>query len=117
MTHLISLKIILATKQLRKEIKMNPNMLNKLKKMQKQMLEAQEQLESKEFFGKASGVTVIVQGTKQLIDVQIDEALLSDVELLQDAIVMATNDALKQIEKETEETMGQFTGGMGGFGF
>jgi DNA-binding protein YbaB len=30
---------------------------------------------------------------------------------------MATNDALKQIEKETEETMGQFTGGMGGFGF
>lgn len=117
MTHLISHKIILATKQLRKEIKMNPNMLNKLKKMQKQMLEAQEQLESKEFFGKASGVTVIVQGTKQLIDVQIDEALLSDVELLQDAIVMATNDALKQIEKETEETMGQFTGGMGGFGF
>ena len=117
MTHLISLKIILATRQLRKEIKMNPNMLNKLKKMQKQMLEAQEQLESKEFFGKASGVTVIVQGTKQLIDVQIDEALLSDVELLQDAIVMATNDALKQIEKETEETMGQFTGGMGGFGF
>ena len=117
MTHLISLKIILATKQSRKEIKMNPNMLNKLKKMQKQMLEAQEQLESKEFFGKASGVTVIVQGTKQLIDVQIDEALLSDVELLQDAIVMATNDALKQIEKETEETMGQFTGGMGGFGF
>lgn len=117
MTHLISHKIILATKRLRKEIKMNPNMLNKLKKMQKQMLEAQEQLESKEFFGKASGVTVIVQGTKQLIDVQIDEALLSDVELLQDAIVMATNDALKQIEKETEETMGQFTGGMGGFGF
>ena len=117
MTHLISHKIILATRQLRKEIKMNPNMLNKLKKMQKQMLEAQEQLESKEFFGKASGVTVIVQGTKQLIDVQIDEALLSDVELLQDAIVMATNDALKQIEKETEETMGQFTGGIGGFGF
>jgi len=54
---------------------MNPNMLNKLKKMQKQMLEAQEQLESKEFFGKASGVTVIVQGTKQLIDVQIDPEL------------------------------------------
>lgn len=96
---------------------MNPNMLNKLKKMQKQMLEAQEQLESKEFYGKASGVTVVVQGTKQLIDVQISEELLTEVDLLQDAIVIATNDALKQIEKETEDTMGQFTGGMGGLGF
>jgi nucleoid-associated protein EbfC len=92
---------------------MNPNMLNKLKKMQKQMLEAQETLESKEYFGKASGVTVIVQGTKQLLDVSISKELLEDVELLQDAIVIATNDALKQIEKETEQTMGQFAGGMG----
>jgi DNA-binding YbaB/EbfC family protein len=96
---------------------MNPNMLNKLKKMQKQMLEAQEALESKEFFGKASGVTVIMQGTRQLLDVSINKELLEDIELLQDAIVMATNDALKQIEKETEQTMGQFAGGMGGFGF
>ena len=96
---------------------MNPNMLNKLKKMQKQMLEAQEALESKEFFGKASGVTVIMQGTRQLLDVSINKDLLEDVELLQDAIVLATNDALKQIEKETEKTMGQFSGGMGGFGF
>jgi DNA-binding YbaB/EbfC family protein len=96
---------------------MNPNMLNKLKKMQKQMLDAQEQLESKEFYGKASGVTVVVQGTKQLIDVQISKEILAEVELLQDAIVIATNDALKQIEKETEDTMGQFTGGMGGLGF
>lgn len=96
---------------------MNPNMLNKLKKMQKQMLEAQEALESKEFFGKASGVTVIMQGTRQLLDVSINKDLLEDIELLQDAIVLATNDALKQIEKETEKTMGQFSGGMGGFGF
>jgi DNA-binding YbaB/EbfC family protein len=96
---------------------MNPNMMNKLKKIQKQMMEAQEQLEAKEFFGKASGVTVIMQGTRQLLDVQITDALLEDKDLLQDAIVMATNDALKQIEKETEQTMGQFAGGLGGFGF
>lgn len=96
---------------------MNPNMLNKLKKMQKQMLEAQEKLEAKEFFGKASGVTVIMQGTKQMIDIEINSELLEEPELLQDAIVMATNDALKQIEKETEQTLGQFSGGLGGFGF
>ncbi len=96
---------------------MNPNMLNKLKKMQKQIQEAQEQIESSEFTGKASGVTVVVQGTRQVLDVKIDEALLEEVELLQDAILLAVNDALSQIEKTQEETMGQFSGGMGGFGF
>lgn len=96
---------------------MNPNMLNKLKKMQKQMLEAQESLERKEFFGKASGVTVIMQGTRQVIDVQISSEILEDIEVVQDAILLAVNDALKQIDKEQEETMGQFSGGLGGFGF
>lgn len=96
---------------------MNPNMINKLKKMQKQMLEAQEQLERKEYYGKSSGVIVIMQGTRQVIDVQINPELLEEVELLQDSILLAVNDALKQIEKEQEETMGQFSGGLGGFGF
>lgn len=96
---------------------MNPNMLNKLKKIQKQMMEAQEALERKEFFGKSSGVTVIMQGTRQVLDVEINPEILEDIEVLQDSILLAVNDALKQIEKETEETMGQFAGGMGGFGF
>jgi DNA-binding YbaB/EbfC family protein len=96
---------------------MNPNMLNKLKKIQKQMMEAQEALERKEFFGKSSGVVIVMQGTKQVIDVQINPEILEEVELLQDSILLAVNDALKQIEKEQEETMGQFSGGMGGFGF
>lgn len=96
---------------------MNPNMLSKLKKIQKQMLEAQEALERKEFFGKASGVTVIMQGTRQVIDVQINQELLEEVDILRDSILLAVNDALKQIEKEQEQTMGQFSGGLGGFGF
>ena len=96
---------------------MNPGMLNKLKKMQKEMMEAQEALEQKEYFGKASGVTIIMQGTRQVIDVKIDEDILDEVELLQDAILLAVNDALAQIDKTQEETMGQFSGGMGGFGF
>jgi nucleoid-associated protein EbfC len=96
---------------------MNPNMMNKLKKMQKQMMEAQEALERKEYFGKASGITVVMQGTRQVIDVQINPEMLEEVEMLQDAILIAMNDALKQIEKEQESTMGQFSGGLGGFGF
>ena len=92
-------------------------MINKLKKMQKQMMEAQEALERKEYFGKASGITVVMQGTRQVIDVQINPEMLEEVEMLQDAILIAMNDALKQIEKEQESTMGQFSGGLGGFGF
>jgi len=96
---------------------MNPNMLNKLKKIQKQMMEAQEALERKEYFGKSSGVLVVMQGTKQVIDVQINPEMLEELELLQDSILLAVNDAIKQIEKEQEATMGQFSGGMSGFGF
>lgn len=96
---------------------MNPNMIKKLKKMQDEMMREQERLEAKEYFGKASGVMVIMQGTRQVIDVQIDREMLDEVEMLQDAILLAVNDALKQIDDEQKETMSQFTGGMGGFGF
>ena len=72
---------------------MNPGMLNKLKKMQKEMMEAQEAIEQKEYFGKASGVTIIMQGTRQVIDVKINPEMLEEVEMLQDAILLATNDA------------------------
>ena len=96
---------------------MNPAMLRKIKKMQEDMEKAQQELESKEYFGKSSGVLVIMQGTRQVIDVKIDPELIEEVDLLQDSILLAVNDALAQIEKEQQETMGQFTGGMGGFGF
>lgn len=96
---------------------MNPQMIKKIKKMQEDMEKAQRELESKEYFGKASGVTVIMQGTRQVLDVKINDDILEDKELLQDAILLAVNDALAQIEKEQTETMSQFTGGFGGFGF
>jgi len=96
---------------------MNPNMLNRLKKMQREIQDAQEKLELTEFIGKASGVEVVMQGTRQMIDLKINEDLLEDVEMLQDAILVAVNDSLSQIDKKQEETMGQFAGGMGGFGF
>lgn len=96
---------------------MNPGMIKKLKKMQEDMMREQARLESKEYFGKASGITVIMQGTRQVIDVKINEEMLEEIEMLQDAILLAFNDALKQVEDEHQETMGQFTAGMGGFGF
>lgn len=96
---------------------MNPGMIKKIKKMQDDMVKAQEALDSKEYFGKASGVTIIMLGTKQILDVQINDEMLEEKEILQDAILLATNDALRQINEEHEEVMGGFTGGLPGFGF
>lgn len=96
---------------------MNPSMIKKLKRMQDEMAKAQQELERKEYFGKASGVEVIMLGTRQVIDVKIDSEMVEELDLLQDAILLAFNDALKQLEDEQEEVMSEFTGGMGGFGF
>jgi|SRR5690625_1861807 len=96
---------------------MNPSMIRKLKKMQEDMEKAQRELESKEYFGKASGVEVIMLGTRQVIDIKFDVEMAEEPEMLKDALLLAFNDAIAQVEKDQQETMSQFTGGMGGLGF
>ena len=80
------------------------------------MAEAQEELASKEFEGTAGGgmVTIKMSGQKQVLDVIIKEEAVDpdDVEMLQDLVLAATNDALKKVDDETNQTMGQFTKGM-----
>src|SRR5690625_7829960 len=92
------------------------NMMKQMQKMQKKMLKAQDELLEMEFEASVGGgmVTVIADGSKKIIDVQINEEVVDpdDVEMLQDLILTATNDVLKQIEEKTEETMGQFTKGL-----
>ena len=94
----------------------------KLRKIQKQMQEAQARLEETVYEGTAGGgmVKVEVKGSHEVLSVNINpDALESkdDIEMIQDTIVAALNDANKKLEKDAEETMGQFTGGFGGFGF
>lgn len=96
---------------------MNQGMLKKLNKIQDELKEAQQKIDMSEFTGKATGVTVIMQGTRQVLDVQISMELLTDLECLQDSILLATNDCLTQIEKAHEETMGSLSLGIPGFGF
>ncbi len=100
---------------------MNQQAMMKLRKMQKQMQEAQARLEETVYVGNAGGmVKVEVKGSHEVLSVKIDpEALESkdDIEMIEDSIVAALNDANKKLEKDAEETMGQFTGGFGGFGF
>lgn len=91
-------------------------MLKQAQKLQKDMMETQEKINSTEFTGKSSIVTVKMNGKKELLDVKIDMDKIEadDVELLQDMIVVAINDANKQIDKETESKMGAYTKGIPG---
>ena len=92
------------------------NMMKQMQKMQKKMAEAQEELAEKKIEGSAGGgmVTVVVTGNKEVVDVIIKPEAVDpdDVEMLQDLVLAATNDALKKVEEITNSTMGQFTKGM-----
>jgi DNA-binding YbaB/EbfC family protein len=92
------------------------NMMKQMQKMQKKMAEAQEELAEKKIEGSAGGgmVTVVVTGNKEVVDVIIKPEAVDpdDVEMLQDLVLAATNDALKKVEELTNSTMGQFTKGM-----
>jgi len=97
---------------------MNQQQMMRLKKMQKQMMEAQEKLESTVFTGTAGGgvVTVSVKGNHEVVAVTIDkEAAEDDLEMVQDMIALAFNDANKKIEAESQKLLGGFGGGMGLF--
>lgn len=91
-------------------------MMKQMQKMQKKMAEAQEELNEKRLEGIAGGgmVKVVVSGQKELIEVIIDPSVVDpeDVEMLQDLIVVATNDAMTQAEELASSTMGQFTKGL-----
>ncbi|MBE1557044.1 YbaB/EbfC family nucleoid-associated protein [Sporosarcina limicola] len=91
-------------------------MMKQMQKMQKQMAEAQEELGEKRLEGAAGGgmVKVIVSGDKQVLEVIMDPSVVDpeDVEMLQDLIVIATNEAMARAEELTNSTMGQFTKGL-----
>ncbi|GIO28187.1 YbaB/EbfC family nucleoid-associated protein [Ornithinibacillus bavariensis] len=92
------------------------NMMKQMQKMQKKMMQAQDELFEMEFEASAGGgmVTVKANGKKEITDVVIKEEVVDpdDIEMLQDLIIAATNDVLKQIDEKTNETMGQFTKGL-----
>ena len=91
-------------------------MMKQMQSMQKKMAEAQEELGEKKIEGTAGGgmVTVVVTGHKEIVEVTIKPEVVDpdDIEMLQDLVLAATNDALKKAEELTNQTMGQFTKGM-----
>ena len=92
-------------------------MINKIKKMQRDMLEAQKKLEASIFTGTAGGGMGKVEATgdKRIVNIEIDSDVLNpeDKDMIQDTIVAAINDVMRKIDEETNDVMGAFTGGMG----
>ena len=91
-------------------------MMKQAQKLQKDMMNAKEEIDNMTFEGKSSLVTVEMKGTKELTKVKIDaEAIESDeIEMLEDMIVVAVNEASKKIDQTTEDKMGKYTKGMPG---
>ncbi|EFM09587.1 conserved hypothetical protein [Paenibacillus curdlanolyticus YK9] len=92
------------------------HMMKQVKKMQEQMLKAQEELGTKTIEGSAGGgvVNVKVNGHKQVLSITIKPEVVDpeDIEMLQDLVITAVNDALAKAEEMANEDMGKYTGGM-----
>lgn len=91
-------------------------MMKQAQKLQKDMMETQKKIDAMTFEGKSSLVTITMNGKKELLSVNIEADSLDkeDVEMLQDMIMVAMNDAMKQVDKVVEEKMGAYTKGMPG---
>lgn len=92
------------------------NMMKQMQKMQKKMEEMQRQLEETELEASAGGGTVTckVNGKKEVLNITIDESVVDpeDIEMLQDLVIAAVNEALRKVDEMMESEMRKLTGGM-----
>ena len=91
-------------------------MMRQAQQLQQKMLKTQEEINNTEFEGKSSMVNVVMTGDKKLKSVKIEAESMDkdDIEALEDMMIIAINDALNKINKETEEKMGAYTKGIPG---
>ena len=86
--------------------------------MQKQMEEQAKELEEKEYEATAGGgaVKVKINGKKEIIEVHLEEEIVDpdDIEMLEDAIMAAVNEAIRMQDEDQQAQMGKITGGFGG---
>lgn len=96
------------------------NLMKQAQKMQKQMEDQQKEFEEKIFAASAGGgaVEVTVNGKKEIVTVNLAPEVVDpdDIEMLQDLIIAAANEALRAMDTENQENMSKLTGGLGGFG-
>lgn len=95
---------------------MNMNMIKQAQKMQQDMLKMQEEMEAKEYEATSGGgmVTARVNGKHELVSLTINPEAVDpdDVEMLQDMVVAAVNEAMRKAEAEASQSMAKLTGGL-----
>lgn len=84
---------------------MNPQMLKQIQKIQAEMMERQQRLEETEFTGTSAGVSITLLGSKKVVDCKISADIIQDKEMLEDAICVAFNKAIEQVNSELEEIL------------
>ena len=91
-------------------------MMKQAQKLQKEMMNTKEEVDNKTYTGTSSFVTVNVKGDKTIENIKINQEQLEkeDIEMLEDILTVAINNAMKEIDKETEQKMGKYTQGMPG---
>ena len=92
-------------------------LMQQANQMQNKMKKIQEQLAEMEFEGAASGdaVKVKVNGKNEVLSITVSDGVVSgvdDIEMLQDMIIVATNEALKTAKEHSDKEMNKVTGGM-----
>ena len=92
-----------------------PGNMNNLMKQAQRM---QRQMEENSASAGGGAVTVTVSGKKEVLSVKLSEEVVDpdDIEMLEDLIVAATNEAFRQAEEDSSQMMSQLTGGLGGLG-
>lgn len=92
-------------------------LMKQAQNLQKDMMKTKDEIDKMEFTAESSFVSVKVNGKKEVVKVQIkpDEDFdLSDIEMLEEMIQVAVNEAIKQVDKITEKKMGKYTSAMPG---
>ncbi|PLX80531.1 MAG: YbaB/EbfC family nucleoid-associated protein [Desulfuromonas sp.] len=92
------------------------NIMKQAQQMQQKMARLQEELAEKTVEASSGGgiVTAVVNGKQQIVELKIDQSAVDpdDVEMLQDLVVAAVNEALKESQEMAQAEMGKITGGM-----
>ena len=95
---------------------MNMNMVKQAQKMQQQMMQMQQEMETKEYEAAAGGgmVTAAVNGKHELVRININPDAVDpdDVEMLQDMVIAAVNEAMRKADAEAAASMSKLTGGL-----
>ena len=90
--------------------------LRQAQNMQKDIIKEKEKIDNMSFEGKSSLVTVTMNGKKQVVKISLKEEIkeLEELDILEDMIMIATNDSLNQVDKITEEKLGKYSNMMPG---